>query len=255
MLAHRLLGGSSSSLSVACPSLGSALIAAARARLWSLFRWCSESPLLAHPETMVSCCFGSCRLFPGLPPSQLWRANPFRLCSCRQPQCSPCDPTSEARASAPSPARPGGGADKPLGLVSAGWRRSSVRESLCCALRTPVAALSSVAPKLPPPPPAVPAREGAPSVWKSFLLHSSLLEVQVPSLFFCLCYFFFLLPYPGIWEVSCLLGSLRSSASVQWVFCRSSSTCRCILDVFVGKKMISMSYSSAILKVPSVLWF
>ena len=31
MLAHRLLGGGSSSLSVSCPSLGSALIAAARA--------------------------------------------------------------------------------------------------------------------------------------------------------------------------------------------------------------------------------
>ena len=30
------------------------LIAAAHARLWSSFRWCSESPLLVHPETMVS---------------------------------------------------------------------------------------------------------------------------------------------------------------------------------------------------------
>ena len=50
----------------------------------------------------------------------------------------------------PAPAHPGGWADKPLGLVSAGRHRSSVRESLRCALRTPVAALSSVAPKLPP---------------------------------------------------------------------------------------------------------
>ncbi|KAJ8780029.1 hypothetical protein J1605_012065 [Eschrichtius robustus] len=74
---------------------------------------------------------------------------------------SPCDPTSEARASAPSPACPGRGADKPLGLESAGRHRSSVREPLRFALRTPVAALSSVAPKLPPPPPAVSAREGA----------------------------------------------------------------------------------------------
>ena len=38
---------------------------------------------------------------------------------------------------------------------------------------------------------------------------------EAPSLFFCLCFLFFLLPYPGIWGVSCLLGSLRSSASVQ----------------------------------------
>ena len=74
MLAHRLLGGGSSSLSVSRPSLGSALLAAARACLWSSFRRRSESPLLAHQETKrqekVSCLFGSCRLFPGLPPGQ-----------------------------------------------------------------------------------------------------------------------------------------------------------------------------------------
>ncbi|XP_068398491.1 peptidyl-prolyl cis-trans isomerase D isoform X2 [Eschrichtius robustus] len=62
-----------------------------------------------------------CRPFPGLPPGSPWRTSPFRLCSRRQPQSSPCDPTA-ARASAPSPARPGGGADKPLGLVSAARR-------------------------------------------------------------------------------------------------------------------------------------
>ena len=50
----------------------------------------------------------------------------------------------------PAPARPSGWADKPLGLVSAGQHRTSVRESLHFALRTPVAALSSVALKLPP---------------------------------------------------------------------------------------------------------
>ena len=88
--------------------------------------------------------------------------------------------------------------------------------------------------------------KGLPSVWKPFLLHSSLPLVQVPSLFFCLYFFFFLLPYPSTWGFSCLLGGLTSSASVQWVFCRSSSTCRCISDVSVGRKVISASYSSAI---------
>ena len=95
----------------------------------------------------------------------------------------------------------------------------------------------------PPPPPAISAHEGASSVWKPFLLQSSLPLVQVPSLFFCLCFFFFLLPYPGTWRVSCLLGSLRSSASVQCVFYRSSSMCRRISDVSVGRKVISTSYS------------
>ena len=109
------------------------------------------------------------------------------------------------------------------------------------------------------PPPVHPLSlpmKGLPSVWKLFLLHSSLPEVQVPSLFFCLCFFFFLLPYPGTWGISCLLGSLRSSASVQLVFCKSCSTCRCIFDVFVGRKVISMSYSSTILKAICLsLWF
>ena len=102
--------------------------------------------------------------------------------------------------------------------------------------------------------PQSPPAKGLPSVWKPFLLHSSLPLVQVPSLFFCLCYFFFLLPYPGTRGVSCLLGGLRSSASVQWVFCKSSSTCRCISTVSVGGKVISVSYSSAILP-PSILIF
>ena len=52
-----------------------------------------------------------------------------------------------------------------------------------------------------------------------------------------------------MWGVSCLWGSLRSSASVQSVFCSSCSTWRCISDVFVGSKVISTSYSSTFLKV------
>ena len=36
--------------------------------LWSPFRQCSESPLLLHPETMVSCLLARFRLFPRLPP-------------------------------------------------------------------------------------------------------------------------------------------------------------------------------------------
>ena len=63
-------------------------------------------------------------------------------------------------------------------------------------------------------PQSLPAK-GLPSVWKPFLLHRSLPLVQVPSLFFCFCYFFFLLPYPSTWGFSCLLGGLTSSASIQ----------------------------------------
>ena len=103
--------------------------------------------------------------------------------------------------------------------------------------------------------PQSPPAKGLPSVWKSFLLHSSLPLVQVLSLFFCLCFFFFLLPYPGTWGVSCLLGGLTSYASVQWVFYRSSSSCRYISDVSVARKVISASYSFAIFSsLPIVLF-
>ena len=101
-----------------------------------------------------------------------------------------------------------------------GWQRDFNKKSSCiffffCPLHPFCCALlcdSKVSPPAYPPPPSV---KGLPSVWKLFLLHSSLPEVQVPSLFFCLRFFFFLLPYPGTWGFSCLLGSLRSSASVQ----------------------------------------
>ena len=80
-----------------------------------------------------------------------------------------------SRGSASSPAHPDGWADKPLGLVSAGQHCSSVREPLplcpphpcgCALLR------GSEAPRLHHP--QSPPRKGLPSVWKPFLLHSSL---------------------------------------------------------------------------------
>ena len=49
-LAHRVLGGCSSSLSISCPFLVSALIATAHACLWSSFRWCSESLTSRTPK-------------------------------------------------------------------------------------------------------------------------------------------------------------------------------------------------------------
>ena len=95
--------GINSSVNILCLSLVSTLIAAAHAHLWNSFRWCSESPLLAHPETMVSCLLGSSRHFPDSLPAGCGALTPFRLCSCSQPQSSPWDLTSKPRASTPSP--------------------------------------------------------------------------------------------------------------------------------------------------------
>ena len=128
-------------------------MAAARARFWSSFKWCSESPLLAHQDTKrqekVSCLSRSSRLFLDSLPASCGALTPSGCVHAANPSPLPSiRPKPEPQL--PAPARPGGGADKPLGLVSAARRRASVRESLGFALRTPVAALFSVAPKLPP---------------------------------------------------------------------------------------------------------
>ena len=170
MLAHRILGGCSSSISISCPSLGSELIAAARACLWSSFQWCSafcgqtgkESPLLTYPKTMGHLSLRKVQTF-SWSPSQLavahsplsghvHTANPSLL-----PGIFPSKPKPQL----PALTCPTGGADKPLRLVSSGQHQSSVWDSLCFALCTPVAVLSSMAPKLPPHPPPDSASEGA----------------------------------------------------------------------------------------------
>ena len=141
---------------------------------------------------------------------------PFRLCSRCQPQSSPWDLTSESRASAPSPHQPRR-VSRQASRAGECWSALILCAgiSLLCPLHTCGCALfcgSEASPLCHPQ--SLPMKE-LPSLWKLFLLHSSLPLVQVPSLFFCLCFFFFLLPYPVTWGVSCLLGSLRSSAGVQ----------------------------------------
>ena len=161
MLAHRLLGGCNSSLCISQPSLVSMLIAVSPAHLQSSFRRCSESPLLTNPKTMVSCLLGVPDFFLDSLLTSCGTLAPFRLCSLSQPQSSPWDLIFEARASAPSPCLPQRVSRKPLRLVSAGQHGSSVQESLRFALYTPVAVLSSMAPKLPPNPTPVSSSEGA----------------------------------------------------------------------------------------------
>ncbi|XP_024605902.1 uncharacterized protein LOC112402909 [Neophocaena asiaeorientalis asiaeorientalis] len=49
---------------------------------------------------------------------------------------------------------------------------------------------------------------------------------------------FFLFSYPGAWRFSRPFSSLRSSASVQRVFCATRPTCRCGADVSVGEEPV-----------------
>ena len=190
MLAHRLLGGCSSSLSVSCPSLGSVLIAVAHTHLWSSFKRRSESPLLGTRKQRgkiksLASSAGS-DFFPDSLLASCGALVPFRLCSRRQPQSSPWDPT-EARASAPSPC--------PLRQVSrqASWAGECWSAPILCAGISPLCpphpcccALLRGSEEYPFHHPLSLPVKGLPSVWKPFLLHNSLPLVQVPSLFFCL---------------------------------------------------------------------
>ena len=170
----------------------------AHARLWNSFRQCFESPLLVHPKAMVSCLLVRSRLFPDFLPVSCGTLAPFRLCLCSQHQSSPWGLTSKARASAPSPRPPwrvsrqaSQAGDCCLApILCAGISPLCPLHPYCCALLCGSEALPTTHPPSPP-------MKGLPSVWKLFLLHSSLPEMQVLPLFFCLCFFFFffLLPY------------------------------------------------------------
>ena len=135
---------------------------------------------------------------------------PFRLCSCSQPQSSPWDLTSESRASAPSPhpsqwvSRQASRAGEcwPPPIICAGISPFCPPHCCCCTL--------------------LHASEASPPTTHSlrprrvFLVCGNLSSFTAGAgLVPILLSLFFLLPYPCTWGVSCLLGGLRSSVSVQ----------------------------------------
>ena len=75
-----------------------------------------------------------------------------------------------------------------------------------------------------------------------------------PSLFclcFCLLYFFL----PPFEDLGCFSGCLMSSAGIQKLFCGIYSAFKCSFDEFVGEKVYSLSYSSAILAPPPIFGY
>ena len=56
-------------------------------------------------------------------------------------------------------------------------------------------------------------------------------------------------------ELGCVSGCLMSSAGIQKLFCGIYSTFKCSFDEFVGEKVFSPSYCSAILALPPILNF
>ena len=73
--------------------------------------------------------------------------------------------------------------------------------------------------------------------------------ISVPTSFVSL-FIFYILSSLLSKTMGCLYGCLMSSASIQKLFCGICSAFKCSLDEFVGEKVVSLSYSSAILGPP-----
>ena len=89
-----------------------------------------------------------------------------------------------------------------------------------------------------------------PGVWKLLFFKTPFPgRISVPTSFvslFIFCIFSYLL----LKTMGCLSGCLVSSASIQKLFCEICSAFKCSFNEFVGEKVVSQSYSSAILGLP-----
>ena len=89
-----------------------------------------------------------------------------------------------------------------------------------------------------------------PGVWKllSFLRLSS--RDGAPSLPLLSLFIFYIFSYLIYKTMGCFSGCLMSSARIQKLFCGIHSAFKYSFDEFVGQKVVSPSYSSAILGLP-----
>ena len=93
--------------------------------------------------------------------------------------------------------------------------------------------------------------------WEGFLVFGNFSSFTTPSLgrvsipnSFVSFFIFYILPYLLLKTVGCLSGCLVSSASVQKLFCGICSAFKWSFDEFMGEKVVSPSYSSAVLGPP-----
>ena len=77
---------------------------------------------------------------------------------------------------------------------------------------------------------------------------------SIPTSFVFL-FIFYIFSYLFLKTMGCLSGCLMSSASIQKLFCGIFSVLKCSFDEFLGKKVVSPSYSPAILGLPHILYF
>ena len=77
---------------------------------------------------------------------------------------------------------------------------------------------------------------------------------SVPTSFVSV-FMFYIFSYLLLKTMGCFSGCLMSSASIQKLFCGFFSAFKCSFDEFVGEKVVSPSYSSAILEPPPLKKF
>ena len=150
MLAHRILGGCSSSVSVSCLSFGSELLAELMPISGSPLGGALPSVGKQGRNPLSSCTpkqwslvsYAGADFFPNYLPDNCGALAPVRLCSRSQPQSPPWDLTSEARASDPSPRPPQqvrrqasqAGECWPAPILFAGISVLCPLQPCCCAL-------------------------------------------------------------------------------------------------------------------------
>ena len=95
-----------------------------------------------------------------------------------------------------------------------------------------------------------------PGVWKPLFLRVSSRDgipfpgqSSLPASFVSF-FIFYIFSYLFLKTMICFSGYLMSSASIQKLFCGINSALKCSFDEFVKEKVVSPSYSSAILGHP-----
>ena len=89
-----------------------------------------------------------------------------------------------------------------------------------------------------------------PDVWKPLFFKTPFLgHISIPTSFVSL-FIFYIFSYLLLKTMDCFSGCLMSSAGIQKLFCGIYSAFKCSFDEFVGEKVVSLSYSSAVLGLP-----
>ena len=101
-----------------------------------------------------------------------------------------------------------------------------------------------------------------PGVWKPLFLKRVSSQDGIPfpgrsslPTSFVSFFIFYIFSYMFLKPMICFAGCLMSSASIQKLFCGIYSALKCFFDEFLREKVVSPSYSSAILGPPSAVIF